>query len=96
MGKVLFDPRMRALHEQGFWRYRQVLTDLVSQTLEQAGKLTDDAALSLAVVKVNAVIDGLWIEACLGVDALKGPDLAQAGIDAVAAVLGVSFPKKID
>jgi AcrR family transcriptional regulator len=89
VGKVLFDPRMRELHEQGFWRYRQVLTDLVTQTLTQAGQTPDQEALALAVIKVNAVIDGMWIEACLGVDALRGPDLAQAGIDAVAAVLEV-------
>lgn len=96
VGKVLFDPRMRALHEQGFWRYRQVLTDLVAQTLEQAGKPSDEEALALAVVKVNAVIDGLWIEACLGVDVLKESDLVQAGTDTVAAVLGVSIPTKSD
>lgn len=92
VGKVLFDPRMRDLHEQGFWQYRQVLTDLVTQTLAQAGQPLDERRLSLTVVKVNAVIDGLWIEACLGVDELKGAELAQAGIDAVAAVLGVSPP----
>lgn len=92
VGKVLFDPRMKELHEQGFWRYRQVLTDLVTQTLEQAGHPLEEEALSLTVVKVNAVIDGLWIESCLGVDTLQGPELAEAGIDAVAAVLGVPAP----
>ncbi|MCG7493045.1 TetR family transcriptional regulator [Thalassobius sp. Cn5-15] len=92
VGKVLFDPRIRMLHEQGFWRYRQVLTDLVTQTLQEAGQTLDDTALGLAVVKVNAVIDGMWIEACLSVDALQGPDLAQAGVETVATVLGVTLP----
>lgn len=93
VGRVLFDPRMQELHEQGFWRYRQVLTNLVAQTLAQAGKAPDQDALDLAVIKVNAVIDGMWIEACLNVDALRGPDLAQAGIDAASAVLGVPLSK---
>lgn len=92
IGKVLFDARMRELHEQGFWQYRQVLTDLVTRTLAQAGQNPDPDALALAVVKVNAVIDGMWIEACLGVDTLRDPDLTDAGIDAVGAVLGVPLP----
>lgn len=92
VGKVLFDERMRELHEQGFWQYRQVLTDLVTRTLAQVGQNPDPDSLALAVVKVNAVIDGMWIEACLGVDALRDSDLTDAGIDAVGAVLGVSLP----
>ncbi len=89
VGKVLFDPRTRALHNAGYWQYRNVLTRLVDQTLRQAGHQVSQSEVALAVVKVNAVIDGMWIESCLDVEAVQHVDLVQAGIDAVGAVLNV-------
>lgn len=92
VGKVLFDPHMRELHEKGFWDYRKVLTDLVQDTLSKSGRDTTPATLRRAVIKVNAVIDGMWIEACLEVESGEAADLAQSGIEAVGAVLGVDLP----
>lgn len=99
VGKVLFDERMRALHKDGFLDYRKVLSDLVAQTLAQAGRPDDARSVRLAVIKVNAVIDGIWIEACLGVDSadtVVGADLVDAGIDAVSAVLGLRLEHRAD
>lgn len=92
VGKILFDPHLRQLHRDGFWDLRHRLTSLVRQVLAQAGHPTDAAAVDRAVLKVNAIMDGLWIEASLGVETVAGEDLVSAGIDAVGAVLGVTMP----
>jgi AcrR family transcriptional regulator len=89
IGKILVDPHMKELHREGFLEYRMVLTDLVGKCLTQAGRSLSKPALELEVIKVNSIIDGFWIEACLDVPAAKERDLVGAGVAAVEAVLGL-------
>ncbi|MGO1119329.1 TetR/AcrR family transcriptional regulator [Rhodovibrionaceae bacterium A322] len=91
IGKILFDDRMKQLHRAGYWEHREILERLVRETLVQAGKDPSPQEVKLSVVQVNSVIDGLWVEACLDVDAIQGQYLIKAGIESISRLLEVSL-----
>ena len=79
------DPLMRDVHEKSYLRYRDVLQGLIAAL---PGTTGPDQARQLAIA-CNAVIDGLWLEGGVLPDGFAPGEVAQIGLSAVSAILGL-------
>ena len=81
------DTVMRETHAQTYLGYRDRLQALIAAL---PGDWPEAHARRMAVA-CNAVIDGLWMEGCALPDAFAPGELAELGIRAVGAILGVDL-----
>lgn len=97
------DMAMREEHEASYLAYRDLLQGLIAALPGTAGahrhKPAPDRLRRLAIA-CNAVIDGLWLEGCALPHAFGEDEMAQIGLDAVGAILGLDLaahlPKPAD
>lgn len=77
------DPEMRAVHDQGYRAYRDILEALIAALPRDAtpGQCHRDA------IACNAVIDGLWLEGSALADGFAEGELESIGLAAVSAIL---------
>lgn len=85
------DPEMAAIHRQGYLEYRDEVERLVRAVHEVEGRKAEDAEFRRLAIKINAVIDGLWIEGCLAAEIFHDDELVASGVAAVEAILGMSL-----
>ncbi len=81
------DPAVRDIHETTYLSYRNQLQGLIAQLDRPA----DEGQLRREAIACNAVIDGLWMEGSALPDAFAEGELAQIGLSAIGAVLGVKL-----
>jgi TetR/AcrR family transcriptional repressor of bet genes len=87
MHKVRRDPALAEIHESSYLKYRDLLQDLIAD-LPDTRSPQDLRVLAIAC---NGVIDGLWLEGG-ALAAAFGPDeLAQIGVRAIGAILGINL-----
>lgn len=85
------DPAMRAVHEETYLRFRNELQAMITAALVAAGRPTRDArALAIAG---NALLDGLWIEACALPDHFEPDEMKAIAIKAFSRLLELELPK---
>lgn len=91
IGRAHADPAFADVHREGYLGFRDEVEALVAGTLSAQGRVAGQAELRRHAIAINAVIDGLWIEGCTAGDLFAGRELAEIGIAAVEALLGVSL-----
>lgn len=91
LNKVQQDPDMREIHRRTYDYFRDHLEELIEAALEDAGQPAPPARLRHLGTAANAVIDGLWLEGGALPDAFEAGELAQIGLEAVGAIVGISL-----
>jgi AcrR family transcriptional regulator len=86
---VRSDAVMRAIHEQTYLGYRDILERLIA-ALSRPG--SDAARCRSDAIACNAVIDGLWMEGSALPDNFASGELVAIGLYAIGAILGVTLP----
>ncbi|WP_460895342.1 TetR/AcrR family transcriptional regulator [Phyllobacterium sp. K27] len=94
IGLVHADPAMAAAHRDGYLGFRDELEALIRDALLAAAKPADGPVTRRYAIAINAIIDGLWLEGCLAGDIFADGELAETGIAAIEAVLGISLSTK--
>jgi AcrR family transcriptional regulator len=85
------DPSMAIAHRDGYLGFRDELETLIREALLAAGKPADRDFTRRHAIAINAIIDGLWLEGCLAGDIFIEGELAETGIAAIEAILGISL-----
>jgi hypothetical protein len=80
---------MAAIHREAYLEFRSEVEQLVTDVLEQAGRSAGEAECRSAATKINAVIDGLWLEGAMAPDLFCDGDLIVMGMESVEAILGL-------
>ena len=88
---VHVDAAMAAIHREHYLHFRKELEPLVGEVLAEVGLPARKAQCRRAAIKINAVIDGLWLEGTLAPEMFVKKDLVAMGIEAVEAILGLSL-----
>ncbi|MDT8854213.1 TetR family transcriptional regulator C-terminal domain-containing protein [Paracoccaceae bacterium Fryx2] len=81
------DPAMAEIHRTTYLHYRDQLQALIAALPRPA----DAATLRAQAIACNGVIDGLWLEGSALPDAFGPDELAQIGVGAVGAILGLDL-----
>lgn len=84
------DPDLRAAHVAGYHTYRDVLETLIA-ALPRSGSAAQSRADAIAC---NALIDGLWLEGSAVAEAFGNNEIANIGLQAVSAIVGVDLTAK--
>ncbi|RCS24490.1 TetR family transcriptional regulator [Phyllobacterium salinisoli] len=85
------DPAMATVHREGYLGFRDELEILIRQALLAAGRPAEPHHTRRHAIAINAIIDGLWLEGCLAADEFAKGELAETGVSAIEAVLGISL-----
>lgn len=88
---ILNDEEMREVHRVGFAEYRSELRSLIEGSFAEVGNALDSNEVDDYVIKVNAIIDGTWIEACLIADGNRSADFIRYGLEAVEEILSIKL-----
>lgn len=91
IGLIHVDPAMAAIHRQGYLEFRNEVERLIGDLYAARNRSAAPGECRLLAIKVNAVIDGLWLEGCLASEIFASGELAALGIDAVEDILGVTL-----
>jgi TetR/AcrR family transcriptional repressor of bet genes len=83
------DPEMAAIHREAYLEFRGEVEQLVAGVFAEAGRTVDEAECRSAATKINAVIDGLWLEGAMAPDLFLDGDLIAMGLESVEAILGL-------
>ena len=59
------------------------------EVLTAAGRPASRALCRRHAIKINAIIDGLWLEGSMADAAFAEGDLARIGVEAVESILGL-------
>jgi len=81
------DPSMAMVHEANYLAYRDHLENLIAAF---SGRRDPDL-LRRQAIACNAVIDGLWLEGSAYPEGFARDELAQIGLSAIGAILGVTL-----
>ena len=85
------DSTMADIHRDGYIDFRRVLERLIGALFADRNEPIPDALCERHAIKINAVIDGLWLEVCLAGDIFEPGELAAIGIEAAESILGISL-----
>jgi len=85
------DEEMAKIHHEGYLEFRKVLEDLVSDLFAETGKPCSRRDCIHYAIKINAIIDGLWLEGCLAEDMFESGELMEIGVEAVGAVIAINL-----
>lgn len=96
LNRVQQDPGMKAIHERTYACFRDHLEGLISAALAEANQPATPAKLRHLAIAANAVIDGLWLEGGALPDAFEPGELAEIGLESVAAIVGISLEQKAE
>jgi AcrR family transcriptional regulator len=88
---VAHAPEIRAVHDQTYGEYRQVLEELLGQ-LVRAGA-APKLKLRNAAIALCALLDGLWVELSLSSDTFKPSEAIAICEDWVNALCAGAFPR---
>ncbi|WP_342640066.1 TetR family transcriptional regulator C-terminal domain-containing protein [Rhodoligotrophos ferricapiens] len=87
ISRIHVDQTMAEIHREGYFGYCREFEVLVGDVLKEAGRPSPLELCARYAVKINAIIDGLWLEGCLASELFTGGKLAVIGIEAVEAIL---------
>ncbi len=85
------DENMAAIHREGYLDFRKVVESLISNLFAEVGRPCSQNECERYAIKINATIDGLWLEGCLAHDIFASGELMEIGIEAVEAIIGISL-----
>lgn len=85
------DQEMAKIHREGYLEFRKVLEHLINDLFADIGKPCSRQECIHHAIKINAIIDGLWLEGCLAHDIFESGELMEIGIEAAGAVIGIEL-----
>lgn len=88
ISRVHADPAFAAIHRDTYLSFRAEIADLLMPVLAAEGRVPAEGELVEKATAINAVIDGLWLEASLAPGLFGAGGLERAGRMAVAAIVG--------
>lgn len=86
---IRVDAEMAAIHREGYLGFRKEVEPLVLDVFEDAGRPISAAGAERYSIKINAIVDGLWLEGCMAGDMFDENELVAIGIEAVEATIGM-------
>lgn len=96
ISRIRTDAEMAAIHREGYLAFRGELEHLVADLFAAEGRpISKDEAVRHAI-RINAVIDGLWLEGCMAGEMFAADELAETGIAAVEAILGIELEPRLE
>lgn len=95
LNKVREDDRMRNMHAQTYYDFRDRLGLLIQDALTEEGISGDAAQLRYMAIACNAVIDGLWLEGGALPSAFADGELPDIGLRSVAAITGIDLMQEV-
>lgn len=85
---VRVDARIAEIHREGYVAFRHRLEDLLGKIFREEGRdLPAEQTRDLAF-KINAIVDGLWIEGCLAEGSIDHAAWRRLGLEAVDRLIG--------
>jgi TetR/AcrR family transcriptional regulator, transcriptional repressor of bet genes len=88
---VAHAPEIRAVHDQTYSKYREVLEDLLDQLVKDGG--APKLKLRNAAIALCALLDGLWVELSLSSATFKPTEAIAICEDWVNALCAGAFPR---
>jgi len=85
------DEKMAEIHRQGYLDFRKVVEGLIRNLFAEVDRPCSQQECERYAIKINATIDGLWLEGCLAHDIFASGELMEIGIEAVEAIIGISL-----
>jgi len=85
------DEQMAAIRSDGYVETTNILQPLIKATLEDHEQLITDQESARSAVKINAVIDGLWLEGSMAGYKFENGELAQMGLETASAILAIEL-----
>jgi AcrR family transcriptional regulator len=88
---VAHAPEIRAVHDQTYSQYRQVLEDLLEELIQDG--VAPKLKLRNAAIALAALLDGLWVELSLSSETFKPSEAIAVCEDWVNALCAGAFPR---
>jgi TetR/AcrR family transcriptional regulator, transcriptional repressor of bet genes len=88
---VRFSEAMAGVHRDGYMDYRQDAEVLISQAYVAGGRKMAKQQLRRLGIALNAILDGLWLEGSLSPEEFADGELAEIGMEAASALLGINL-----
>lgn len=87
------DPLIAAARDESYANVRRESEQLIAEVFESEGRPTTPSEIELAAVAVHAVLDGLWIAACLEADKTKLEKMVELGTSMLEKILVIQLPR---
>ncbi|MBK8457836.1 MAG: TetR family transcriptional regulator C-terminal domain-containing protein [Phyllobacteriaceae bacterium] len=91
IAKVHADAAFARIHREAYLDFRGEIESLLLGVFAESGRMPGEGAAVRLATAINAVIDGLWLEASLAPDLFAAGELAAAGRMAVEAMLSCAL-----
>ena len=88
VGVIGSDPILARIHREQYERFRKEIETLLVRLHEAHDRTADDNEIRRLAIKINAIIDGLWLEGCMAPQLFKKRELSDIGVETIEALLG--------
>jgi len=85
------DPEMAAIRTNEYAKTTKILAPLITAALATENITVDHHECEILAIKINALIDGLWLEGSMAAYKFKDNELVNIGIDSASAILSISL-----
>ncbi|OUR85180.1 transcriptional regulator [Marinomonas sp. 42_23_T18] len=85
------DDEMAAIRSEGYVETTNILQPLIRASLAQENVLISELESERFSIKINALIDGLWLEGSMAGYKFKNGELAQMGVETASAILAINL-----
>lgn len=87
------DPEMAAIRTNEYAKTTKILEPLIRAALATENMTVDHLECEVLAIKINALIDGLWLEGSMAAYKFKEHELVNIGIDSASAILSISLDR---
>lgn len=85
------DDEMAAIRSEGYVETTNILQPLIKVSLAQENVLISELDAERSSIKINALIDGLWLEGSMAGHKFQNGELAQMGVETASAILAINL-----
>lgn len=85
------DDEMATIRSEGYVETTNILQPLIKVSLAQENVLISELDAERSSIKINALIDGLWLEGSMAGHKFQNGELAQMGVETASAILAINL-----
>ncbi len=85
------DDEMAAIRSEGYVETTNILQPLIKASLAQENIIISELEAERSSIKINALIDGLWLEGSMAGYKFQNGELAQMGVETASAILAINL-----
>jgi len=85
------DPEMAAIRSHEYAKTTKILEPLIRDALSVDGISVSDHDCEISAIKINALIDGLWLEGSMAGYKFKEHELVNIGIESASDMLSIKL-----